>query len=89
MGRDGQERTDMSTVANGLLVKLRTSQDAKAAPLMTVPFGTNLEDVLRDVGQWGISTDYGEFGKDDLTGQFVVVDGEAFFEVIVNVDDES
>ena len=75
----------MTSVTSGLQVRIRTSEDAKAAPLFVVPFGTDLDTVLDELGRWGVSTEYGEFDREALSGQYVTWHGEAFFEVIVNV----
>ncbi len=67
-------------------VRLRTSEDTDARRLTAIPFGVDPSEVIRLIGRWGVVTPYGEFDEEALSGQFVVDDTGAFFEVIVDVD---
>lgn len=69
----------------GVQIRLRTSEDGSAtAVLGTVPFD-QLDGVIPTLKAWGLI--YDGMDVSDLTGQFVLGDA-AYFEVVVNLDDE-
>lgn len=44
-----------------------------------------LDDILRDIGRWGIVGEHDDVANTDrLSGQFVVWQGEAWFEVVIH-----
>lgn len=66
-------------------VKIRADWETDAKPLGEVEFD-KIDDVIRKVLSWGIA-DYEALGEDDLFGQFVVNDREAYFEIVIATED--
>ena len=60
-------------------VRIRTVFDARPVHL-TDWFIHDLDTLLSELKAWGV---YNEEGSDELSGQFVVGDGGAYFELIV------
>lgn len=69
-------------------VRIRHVNDAKPVHLMTWP-AEHIDRVLPTLAGWGLRD--GDTGGlySDLTGQIVVEDGEAFFEVLYGEEDDS
>jgi hypothetical protein len=74
----------MTTDIGIISVRIRSNDDGGAAPLTTWPIA-DLDRLLRELKRWGFSTSDGEY--DDVTGQIVVADGQAYFEIVIDTED--
>lgn len=68
-------------------VKIRTDLGDDPVPLCTWPTD-RLDELMPAIGRWGIYSDVGTYGTSDLSGQIVVDGTEAYFEIIINVEDQ-
>ena len=68
-------------------VRFRTPDSAKPAPFTEWPIG-DLEGLVRRLRSWGVYDQ--ETGETDFTfsGQFVLEDGDAYFEIIAHFPKE-
>lgn len=70
---------------SAMRVTLRTKSSTKERTLESVPID-KLDEVIPALGKWGVVTESGSYGRDDLTGQ-VVFDGDGL-RFVVQVEDE-
>ena len=68
-------------------VRIRHEGDLRAVPLTEWPL-TDLNGLLRAVGEWGLIHD-GVMYDEATFGQIAVTDEGAYFEVVFGVDDEA
>jgi len=67
-------------------VYIRNENEAKATLLCHCEID-RLDWLLKEVARWGVYHN-GDV-KTGLSGQFVYADGEAYFEIVINGDDEA
>lgn len=68
----------------GIPVHIRRESGAESKPLVEVPWGTDLEDVILLLRDWGVTADGDDIPGTDIYGQFRVDEGRApYFEVIL------
>ena len=67
-------------------VRVRLASEARATHLCTWP-STELDSLLTTLSRWGLMRDSVDF-SDDAMGQFTYEDGEAYFEIVVGLNDE-
>lgn len=66
-------------------VRIRYEEDPEALPLGDVPF-FDLDQVVHFLSKWGVNYEYdSDFAYGNITGEFVISDGKAYFEVMLGV----
>lgn len=70
----------MDTPIREVEIRIRHENDTTAVPLCTVPFD-QIATVIPTLREWGIFMGVDTYV--DATGQFVVDEGSAYFEVVV------
>lgn len=68
-------------------VRIRHDFEADSVHLCDWP-AVDVDRIIPTLGPWGIHTDAGDYQTDDLSGQVMVADGRAFFEVIITTEAE-
>lgn len=66
-------------------VRIRAASEAKSAHLCMWP-ATDMETLRREVASWGVLSQNGDMTS-DVSGMFVAVDGQAYFELVAGDDD--
>jgi hypothetical protein len=68
-------------------VRIRHEGDSKSARLCDWP-ATKIDRLIPTLRSWGVLGVDGEHHQEDLVGQFVLSEGEAYFEVTICEPDE-
>lgn len=71
--------------AGAVEVRLRHVMEADATALLGFFPLIDLQRVIEQLGRWGVSVDGETSIETNLSGQFVLGNGETYFEIVVDV----